>query len=112
MLYLGTENGLYVSVTDGSSWLPLQNNLPHTPIGWLTVQEDFDDLVVASWGRGFWILDDIGPVRQLTSSVLSSPAHLFDPRPAFLFTMSSWTNFGPRSVLRPRLPYVPGAGSE
>ena len=92
--------------------MPLQNNLPHTPIGWLTVQEDFDDLVVASWGRGFWILDDIGPVRQLTSSVLSSPAHLFDPRPAFLFTMrepttseSFLTEYDPPSHIGHNPPY-------
>ncbi len=62
MLYLGTENGLYVTVDDGGTWLPLQNNLPHSPIAWLTVQEDFDDLVVATWGRGFWIMDDIAPL--------------------------------------------------
>jgi len=112
MLYLGTENSLYVSVDDGTTWLPLQNNLPHTPIGWLTVQEDFDDLVVASWGRGFWILDDIGPVRQLTPSVLSSPAHLFDPRPAFLFTMrepttseSFLTEYDPPSHIGHNPPY-------
>jgi hypothetical protein len=85
MLYLGTENSLYVSVDDGGTWMPLQNNLPHAPIAWLTVQEDFDDLVVATWGRGFWIMDDIGPLRQLTPDVLSTRAHLFDPRPAFLF---------------------------
>jgi photosystem II stability/assembly factor-like uncharacterized protein len=87
MLYVGTENGLYVSIDDGESWLPLQNNLPHTPIAWLTVQEEFDDLVVASWGRGFWILDDIGPLRQLTPAVLAERAHVFDPRPAYQFTL-------------------------
>ena len=52
MLYLGTENSLHLTVDDGATWLPLQNNLPHSPIAWLTVQEDFDDLVVATWGRG------------------------------------------------------------
>ena len=87
MLYLGTENSLYVSLDDGATWMPLQNNLPHAPIGWLTVQEDFDDLVVATWGRGFWIMDDIGPLRQLTPAVIGERAHLFDPRPAFLFAL-------------------------
>lgn len=87
MLYLGTENALYLSVDDGATWLPLQNNLPHSPIAWLTVQEDFDDLVVGTWGRGIWILDDIGPLRALSPAVLGSEAHLFQPRPAYRFAL-------------------------
>jgi photosystem II stability/assembly factor-like uncharacterized protein len=87
MLYLGTENGLYVSFDDGAAWRPLQNNLPHTPIAWLVVQEDFDDLVVATWGRGIWILDDIAALQQLTPNVLTARAHLFDLRPAYLFIL-------------------------
>ncbi len=87
MLYLGTENGLYVTVDEGAHWLPLQNNLPHTPIAWMVVQEDFDDLVVATWGRGFWILDDIAPLQQLTQEVLAERAHLFDPRPAYEYEL-------------------------
>ena len=87
MLYLGTENSLYMTLDDGATWMPLQGNLPHAPIAWLTVQEDFDDLVVATWGRGIWILDHIAPLRQLTAAVTSAPAHLFEPRPAYLFTL-------------------------
>ncbi len=87
MLYLGTENGLYVTVDEGGTWLALQNNLPHSPIAWLTVQEDFDDLVVATWGRGFWIMDDISPLQALTPAVLAERVHLFDPRPAFAFSL-------------------------
>jgi hypothetical protein len=112
MLYLGTENSLYVSMNDGATWMPLQNNLPHAPIAWLTVQEDFDDLVVATWGRGFWILDDIGPMRQLTPAVLNSRAHLFDPRPAFLFAFrdpttseSFLTEYDPPSHVGRNPPY-------
>ena len=112
MLYLGTENSLYVSVDDGATWMPLQNNLPHAPIGWLTVQEDFDDLVVATWGRGFWIMDDIGPLRQLTPAVLGERAHLFDPRPAFLFAFrdpttseSFLTEYDPPSHVGHNPPY-------
>src|SRR5581483_4054460 len=85
MLYLGTENGLYVTVDDGGTWMSIQGNLPHTPIAWLTVQEEFDDLVVSAWGRGFWILDDIAPLQKMTPAILASRAHLFDPRPAYLF---------------------------
>ena len=87
MLYLGTENGLYVTLDDGATWLSLQNNLPRTPVAWLVVQEDFDDLVISQWGRGLWILDDIAPLRQLTPEVLASRAHLFDPRPAYEYEL-------------------------
>jgi len=85
LLYLGTENSLYVSFNDGEDWVPLQVNLPHTPVHWLTIQEHFNDLVVATYGRGFWVLDDITPVQQLTDDVMASSAHLFEPRPAYRF---------------------------
>ena len=71
LLYLGTENALYFSIDDGQHWLPLQSGLPHAPVHWLTIQEHFNDLVVATYGRGFWILDDITPLRQLTPQTAS-----------------------------------------
>jgi len=85
LLYLGTENSLYVSFDDGNNWQPLQANLPHAPVSWLVVQERFNDLVVATYGRGFWILDDITPLQHFDTKVLSSAAHLFPPRPAYRF---------------------------
>ena len=85
LLYLGTENALYVSFNDGDNWHPLQTNLPHAPVHWLVIQEHFNDLVVATYGRGFWILDDITPLQQLTPEVLNSKAYLFSPRPAYRF---------------------------
>jgi photosystem II stability/assembly factor-like uncharacterized protein len=89
LLFLGTESALYVSFNDGQSWLPLQNGLPHAPVHWLTIQENFNDLVVATYGRGFYILDDITPLRQLTPQVLSADAHLFTPRAAYRFQATS-----------------------
>ncbi|HEX7938389.1 MAG TPA: glycosyl hydrolase, partial [Gemmatimonadaceae bacterium] len=91
MLYAGTENGLYVSWDDGANWQPLQNNLPHAPVYWITVQERFNDLVVATYGRGFWILDDITSLRTLPE-VVSRETHLFAPRSAYRFrtTESRW----------------------
>ena len=77
LLYVGTENGLYVSYDDGANWQPLQNNLPHAPVYWITVQEHFNDLVISTYGRGFWILDDITPIQQMTAEVLNANAHLF-----------------------------------
>jgi photosystem II stability/assembly factor-like uncharacterized protein len=85
MLYLGTENALYASFNDGKNWVPLQTNLPHAPIHWLTVQEHFNDLVLATYGRGFWIMDDITPLQQLTQKVLDSDVFLFAPRQAYRF---------------------------
>ncbi len=85
LLYLGTENGVYVSFDDGDNWQPLQMNLPHAPVYWLVVQEHFSDLVIATYGRGFWILDDVTPLRELTPQTVNSEAHLFAPRPVYRF---------------------------
>ncbi len=79
LLYAGTETGLYVSFDDGGSWQPFQRNLPATPITDLAVKND--DLVVATQGRAFWILDDLSPLRGWNEVVSRSAAHLFAPRP-------------------------------
>ncbi|HET9795852.1 MAG TPA: glycosyl hydrolase [Thermoanaerobaculia bacterium] len=80
LLYCGTERGLYVSFDDGASWQPFQRNLPPVPVTDLTVKNG--DLVVATQGRAFWILDDLGPLRQWSESIAGEPVHLFPPRPA------------------------------
>src|SRR5579864_8677709 len=84
-LYLGTENGMYISFDDGKDWQPLQSGLPHAPVYWIAVQERFHDLALATYGRGFWILDDISPLQQMTPEVRASDAHLFAPRDAYRF---------------------------
>jgi photosystem II stability/assembly factor-like uncharacterized protein len=85
LLYLGTEGGLFVSFDDGTNWQALQANLPHAPVYWLVVQEHFNDLVIATYGRGFWILDDLGPLQQLNGNVRDANSYLFPPRPAYRF---------------------------
>ncbi len=85
LLYLGTENALHVSFDAGELWQPLQMNLPHAPVSGMTVQEHFNDLVISTYGRGFWILDDLTPLQQLTPQMLATEAHLFPPRPAYRF---------------------------
>lgn len=85
LLYLGTENALYVSFDDGENWQPLQAGLPHTPVYWITVQPRFHDLVLATYGRGFWILDDVTPLEQWTPDTQSADAHLFALRDAYRF---------------------------
>ena len=87
LLYVGTENGVYVSLDDGAHWASLQTNLPHAPVHWLSIQPHFNDLVVATYGRGFWILDDITPLQQLDDDTLSAEVHLFAPRPAYRFRL-------------------------
>jgi hypothetical protein len=85
LLYLGTENRLYVSFDDGGRWQSFQNNLPSTPMYWIEVQEHFNDLVIGTYGRGFWILDDLTPLQELTPEVARSEAHLFTPHDTYRF---------------------------
>jgi len=80
LLFLGTEHGAYVSFNAGDSWQPLQLNLPDTPIRDLVVKND--DVVLGTHGRGFWILDDIGPLRQMTGDKVNAEAILFQPTDA------------------------------
>ncbi len=100
LLFLGTENAIYVSFDDGKKWLPLQNNLPHAPVHHMVVQEHFNDLVVGTYGRGFWIMDDITPLQQLTDGVLQSDIHLFEPRPVYrLHSISGGPNVRPNATI-------------
>jgi photosystem II stability/assembly factor-like uncharacterized protein len=85
MLYLGTENAIYVTFDDGDHWQPLQNNLPAAPVSGITVQEHFDDLVISTYGRGFWIMDDIGALREMTPAIAAKDAHLFALHPAYRY---------------------------
>jgi photosystem II stability/assembly factor-like uncharacterized protein len=66
LLYAGTEFGIFVSFDNGSRWQPLQQNLPATPVTDIRVQRG--DLVIATMGRSFWIMDDIAPLRQMAAS--------------------------------------------
>ena len=77
LLFAGTELGVYFSINDGDSWQPLQLNLPASPVHDLVIKDN--DLVAATHGRAFWIMDDISPLRQLTSEIQSEEAHLFTP---------------------------------
>ncbi len=80
LLFAGTELGVFFSIDDGDHWQPVQLNLPVTPVHDLVIKDN--DLVIATHGRAFWILDDISPLRQLTAAVQSEPVHLFMPATA------------------------------
>lgn len=108
LLYLGTENAIYVSFDDGEKWLPFQNNLPHAPVHHMLVQEHFNDLVVATYGRGFWIMDDITPLQQLTENVLKSDIHLFEPHHAYrLHSITGGPQVFPRAYIDYYLKEIP-----
>jgi len=80
LLFAGSETSVYVSFNDGNSWQPLQLNLPHTSMRDLAIHGD--DLIVATHGRSFWILDDLAPLRQLNDQIAKSPAFLYQPQDA------------------------------
>ena len=77
LLYAGTESGVYISFNDGADWKPLKLNLPTVPVHDLVVKDD--DLVLATHGRSFWILDDIAPLREFTDAIAQEDVHLFTP---------------------------------
>ncbi len=98
LLFAGTEGSVYVSFNDGDEWQPLQLNLPHTSMRDLAVHGD--DLIVATHGRSFWILDDISPLRQMNADVAKESVHLFAPQEAIRFR---W-NRNPDTPLPPEVP--------
>ncbi|HKV23354.1 MAG TPA: hypothetical protein VJN93_02075 [Candidatus Acidoferrum sp.] len=89
LLYAGTETGIYISFDDGGHWQSVKLNLPTTPVHDLTIKGD--DLVIATYGRAFWVLDDIAPLRQLTAADESADVHLYQPSPAIRFRGPGFT---------------------
>ncbi|MGH8427980.1 MAG: VPS10 domain-containing protein [Gammaproteobacteria bacterium] len=77
LLFAGTDRSVYVSFDAGDNWQPLGLNLPTTSVRSLTIHND--DLIAATMGRGFWSLDDIEPLREVSATIAASPAHLFTP---------------------------------
>lgn len=85
ILYLGVDNGVYISVDDGKNWMRLRSGLPPAPVYWLEIQEQFEDLVVATYGRGFYILDDISVIREYAKELQGKSEDLFPLRAAYRF---------------------------
>ena len=100
LLYAATQHGVYISYDDGALWQPLSLNLPDIPLSDLVVEDN--ELVVSSHGRGFWVLDDIAPIRQATPELLASSAHLFKPpvgvRSGPGVAISWWLESAPKSA--------------
>lgn len=82
ILYAGTETGIYMSFDDGASWQSMQLNLPIVPITDLTIKDN--NLIAATQGRSFWIIDDLTVLHQLSDDVKNKPFHLFKPQDSYL----------------------------
>jgi photosystem II stability/assembly factor-like uncharacterized protein len=82
LLFLGTERGLYVSNDQGGHWTRLKLNLPTVPVDDIAIHPRENDLVLATHGRSIWILDDLGPIEQMTDAIPSEELHVFETRPA------------------------------
>jgi hypothetical protein len=90
LLFAGSELAVFVSFNDGDDWQPLRLNMPATSIRDLVIHDE--DLVVGTHGRGFWILDDISPLREMSAAIGSADAHLFAPRPTWRFPRDTNTD--------------------
>jgi photosystem II stability/assembly factor-like uncharacterized protein len=84
LLFVGTEFGLFFTVDSGKKWIRLRNNLPTIPVRDLAIQERENDLVLATFGRGFYVLDDYSPLRTLTADVFQTDGHIFAAKPAMI----------------------------
>jgi len=100
LLFAGTGNGLYYSLDDGTHWVQLKNGLPPSPVTWAVIQPTFHDLVVSTYGRGLYILDDISPLEQMARQGSSAAVVLFAPRSAYRFVRgpSAPLNFALKAV--------------
>ncbi|MDH3815094.1 MAG: glycosyl hydrolase [Acidobacteriota bacterium] len=92
LLFVGTETGVFASFDDGVEWRRMNLNLPAVPVHAVKVKHE--DLVIATHGRGFWILDDISPLRQWNTSLATKKAHLFTPRATVRLGRNWWAAYG------------------
>ncbi|HXN64563.1 MAG TPA: hypothetical protein VN862_04460 [Candidatus Acidoferrales bacterium] len=107
LLYAGTELGLYASFTGGNHWIKLSlGNLPNVAVRDLMIHPKMNDILLATHGRGAWILDDATPIQKMAADVLNSDAYLFDIRPAMRYTSGMQVRFfpGDKTYIAPNPP--------
>lgn len=102
LLFAGLGNGLFYSLDDGGHWTQIKNGLPPSPVSWAVVQPSFHDLVVSTYGRGLYILDDITPLEQMAKHRADGAVVFFEPRKAYRFVR------GPSAMLNFALKSKPG----
>ncbi len=91
LLYAGTETGMYVSFDDGAQWQNLQLNLPPVAVTDLAVHKRDKDLIVATQGRAFWVLDDLTVLHEMSDKIAKAESYLFEPEDTYLFGGRGWT---------------------
>lgn len=95
LLFLGTEFGLYITLDGGSSWTKFTNNMPSVAVHFIELQKRTNDLVLGTHGRGIIIIDDISPLREITSEVLETNVHFFKTTPTVMVDQSGFAqSFG------------------
>ena len=94
LLFVGTEFGVYTSVDGGTHWVQLKGGMPVAQVRDLTIQKRENDLVLATFGRGIYILDDYSALRELTPATLAEDAHLYPLRDAYLFSQTGTVEAG------------------
>ena len=95
LLYLGTEFGLYITLNGGQSWSKFTKNMPSVAIHFIDLQKRTNDLVMGTHGRGVIIIDDISPLREFSTEMMTKKVHFFDSKPAVMIDQSSFSgSFG------------------
>jgi photosystem II stability/assembly factor-like uncharacterized protein len=112
MLFAGTGNGFYYSSDDGANWHPLQAGLPHAPVTWIDVQKAFHDVVVSTYGRGIYVLDNITPLEQKEEHTTDAALTLYKPLAAYRLSPGgrAFIDFELKSAGRINLAIVDGQG--
>jgi photosystem II stability/assembly factor-like uncharacterized protein len=95
LLFIGAENGLYITLDGGKSWSPFTNNFPRTAVHYLELHPEKNALIAATHGRGIIVIDDISPLRKIDESLLKANLTFFDTKP---FVMNEQSNFGGTSL--------------
>src|SRR5258705_12172675 len=85
-LAVGTGHAFFYSADDGVHWTEISAGLPRAPVSWVVFQKAFHDIVVSTYGRGLYVLDDVTPLEQTTPATTAADAHLFAPRAAYRWT--------------------------
>jgi photosystem II stability/assembly factor-like uncharacterized protein len=88
LIFAGTGHGFYYSLDDGLRWTELQTGLPRAPVTWIATQKAYHDVVVSTYGRGLYVLDDVSPLEQMTADKTERPLRLFAPRTAYRYAGS------------------------
>ncbi len=102
LLFAGTGNGFYYSLDDGGKWVAFQSGLPHAPVTWIEVEKRFHDVIVSTYGRGIYVMDDITPLEQMADHASTDAVTLYKPRPTYRLLSGgrAFVNFDLKSAAR------------